>query len=67
VLVRGLDVHCGCFGKFRLVCGSEIAWCKVWENSVLTAITLAPLVWGGGRVAMDAARQRESGGHSPEA
>lgn len=55
VLLRHLDVHCGCFGRFRLFCGPEIAWCKVWENSVLTAITAVPLVLGGGRFSADAA------------
>lgn len=58
VLLRHLDVHCGCFGKFRLVCGSEIAWCKVWENSVLTAITAIPLFAGAGRLSADAALER---------
>lgn len=54
VLERGLNVHCGCFGKFRLACPSQIAWCKVWENAGLTAAALVPLVLGGGRWSLDA-------------
>jgi uncharacterized membrane protein YphA (DoxX/SURF4 family) len=54
VLLRGMNVSCGCFGRLHLICASKIAWCKVWENSILTAITLVPLVFGAGRWSLDA-------------
>jgi uncharacterized membrane protein YphA (DoxX/SURF4 family) len=58
VLLRHLNVSCGCFGRLHLICDSKIAWCKVYENSALTAITLVPLVFGAGRWSLDAALDR---------
>jgi uncharacterized membrane protein YphA (DoxX/SURF4 family) len=48
VILRQMDLTCGCFGKFKLLCEGPVGWCKVGENLVLVAIALLPGVKGGG-------------------
>jgi putative oxidoreductase len=55
VIARELNITCGCFGKFKLYCDGAVGWCKVRENLVLMAMTCVLLVWGGGRLSLDAA------------
>lgn len=46
VIVRGMNIECGCFGRFRLLCEGPIGWCKVGENALLILASLL-LVWQG--------------------
>jgi uncharacterized membrane protein YphA (DoxX/SURF4 family) len=51
---KGLaGVPCSCFGYWHLFCTGGVGWCKVWENSGLTAIAAGLVFAGGGRVALD--------------
>lgn len=52
-LSRGMQVECGCFGKFKLMCDTGITACNIVQNSLLTAIGLVPLILGGGRFSID--------------
>lgn len=54
VIYRGLDVKCGCFGKFEIPCTGPVGMCHIARNSVLLLLTLAALTWGPGRFAIDA-------------
>lgn len=38
VLARGLNIHCGCFGRFKLICEGAVSLCKVGENLVLMSL-----------------------------
>lgn len=53
VIVRDLNITCGCFGKFKLYCDGAVGWCKVRENLVLAAGAMVLVVWGGGRASID--------------
>ncbi len=53
VILRGLPITCGCFGKFKLFCSGPFSWCKVGENSVFLVLLAAAIVLGSGRIAMD--------------
>jgi uncharacterized membrane protein YphA (DoxX/SURF4 family) len=53
VIARGLNVECGCFGSFKLLCSGPITWCKVGENALLLALAAWPLVRGPGLLALD--------------
>lgn len=50
---RGLDLNCGCFGKYKLICSGPLGWCKVIENSVLLTLGLVVLIGGGGALSFD--------------
>jgi uncharacterized membrane protein YphA (DoxX/SURF4 family) len=51
---RGLEgLTCSCFGQWHLICKGGVGWCKVWENTGLTAIALSLAVFGGGRFSID--------------
>lgn len=53
-LGRGLEgLSCSCFGQWQLICRGGLAWCKVWENTGLTAIALSLAIFGGGRFSVD--------------
>ena len=53
---KGLaGVPCSCFGVWHLVCTDGVGWCKVKENSVLTAIAATLICTGGGKLALDRA------------
>ncbi|MDX2146330.1 MAG: DoxX family protein [Planctomycetota bacterium] len=58
VILRGMDITCGCFGGFKLLCEGPIGWCKVGENALLIAIAMVPALRGGGRFSIDALLQR---------
>jgi uncharacterized membrane protein YphA (DoxX/SURF4 family) len=49
-----LNVKCGCFGKYRLLCEGTVTWCKVGENALLTLLAVTLAHFGGGRYAADA-------------
>jgi len=51
---KGLSgIPCSCFGYWHLVCQSGVGWCKVWENTALTAIAASLVVAGGGNLSLD--------------
>ena len=54
VILRGLPITCGCFGKFKLFCTGPVSWCKVGENSVFLLALAAVIVLGAGRFGVDA-------------
>lgn len=55
ILRPEVSVECGCFGRLKLICSGPVSWCKVGENSIILAFTLAPVIFGGGRLAVDRA------------
>jgi uncharacterized membrane protein YphA (DoxX/SURF4 family) len=56
VLARHLNIHCGCFGDLAFFCPADqpVGWCKVRENAGFTAGALLLLVFGPGKIALDA-------------
>lgn len=55
VLSREMTVECGCFGKIKLFCEkAEITRCNLIQDGVFAALTLLPLILGGGRASADA-------------
>ncbi len=56
VLNRGLDIHCGCFGRLAFFCDPDkpITWCKVRENIAFASAAGLLLIFGGGRASLDA-------------
>lgn len=54
VMLRGLDVKCGCFGALKLFCGDEpMGWCHLIRNSVMAAAGLLIVLAGPGIMAVD--------------
>jgi len=50
----GLEgIPCSCFGYWHLICRGGVGWCKVWENSGLTAIAAGLAFAGGGKLALE--------------
>ncbi len=54
VIVRGLNVSCGCFGDVDLFCGDKVTWCNVRRNAFFLSLTIVPLVVGSGALGLDA-------------
>lgn len=54
VILRGIDITCGCFGKFKFICTGPVSWCKVGENSIFLAALLVLVLFGAGKWAFDA-------------
>ncbi len=56
---KGLSgVPCSCFGYWHLICTGGVGWCKVFENTGLTAIAAAMVWTGGGALSLDRVLQR---------
>lgn len=53
VLLRDLDVECGCFGKLDPVCKGPLGVCQIVRNAVMLAVALGLAAVGGGRLAAD--------------
>lgn len=53
VIVRKMDVTCGCFGKFEIPCTGPIGICHVIRNSVLIAGSVYVAIAGPGPMAID--------------
>lgn len=53
VIVRKMDVTCGCFGKFEIPCTGPIGICHVVRNTVLLAGAAYIALAGPGPVAVD--------------
>lgn len=47
VLYRGMDVTCGCFGKFEVPCKGPVGACHIARNAVLFGLA-GIVAWGGG-------------------
>ncbi len=52
VLLRHMNVNCGCFGDLELLCVGPLGWCKVAENGALIAIALLVAWRGSGGLAL---------------
>lgn len=58
VLVRKMDVTCGCFGEYEWPCVGAVSGCHVLRNSVLL-LAAGLLAWrGGGVIGLDGLRWR---------
>ncbi len=53
VMVRRLDVTCGCFGDFEIPCTGAVGACHLARNLVLLAMALMIARLGAGRGALD--------------
>jgi uncharacterized membrane protein YphA (DoxX/SURF4 family) len=53
VLVRGLDVNCGCFGKFEYPCTGPMGWCQIIRDLVMLGMGAVVVAWGPGPLAID--------------
>lgn len=52
VLARQMNITCGCFGSFHLLCKGPISTCKIIENCVLMLPLLVVWARGPGRLAL---------------
>lgn len=50
VLARGMNVHCGCFGKFEIPCTGPVGLCHVARNVVLFGLA-GTVAWAGPGIA----------------
>lgn len=53
VLYRGLNVTCGCFGKFEVPCTGPIGTCHLVRNSIMLVAALLILWKGPGALTID--------------
>lgn len=53
VVVRDLNVTCGCFGKYEIPCQGPIGVCHIARNAVLMLIALFVVWKGPGSLALD--------------
>ena len=54
VMIRGMDVTCGCFGSLKLFCGDQpMGVCHLVRNSVMAGAAVLILVMGPGAPALD--------------
>jgi uncharacterized membrane protein YphA (DoxX/SURF4 family) len=60
VLIRHLDVTCGCFGEYDLLCSGPLGWCNIAQNALLLAGSLLILFRGPGIASIDHAVTRRS-------
>lgn len=61
-LQRGLEVTCGCFGKFKLLCEPGVTECNLQQNALLLGVGLVTLILGAGRWSVDDLRRRAGAG-----
>jgi uncharacterized membrane protein YphA (DoxX/SURF4 family) len=59
VIWRGLDVHCGCFGKLDFICTGGLGWCHIIRNTVLGGIGAYLAKVGAGPYSIDRIRARQ--------
>lgn len=53
VMWRGLNVHCGCFGKLQPFCTGPLGACNIIQNAILCLAAMSVAVGGGGYLALD--------------
>lgn len=53
VLYRGMDVKCGCFGKYEIPCSGALGICHIIRNGVLMLMSLLVVIFGPGPLAID--------------
>jgi uncharacterized membrane protein YphA (DoxX/SURF4 family) len=53
VMMRHLQVSCGCFGRFEVPCTGPVGPCHIARNSVLLAVSLFVFWMGPGTFAVD--------------
>ena len=56
-VARGLDIECGCFTAEG---GSTTSWKRLTENIGLLAVGMFPLIFGSGKLGVDALLERSS-------
>lgn len=59
VIWRGLDVHCGCFGKLDFICTGGLGWCHIIRNTVLGSVGAYLAKVGAGPYSIDRIRARQ--------
>ncbi len=52
VLDRGLNVTCGCFGKYELFCTGPLGTCNMIQNASLAGVGVLILLTGPGRLSL---------------
>lgn len=58
LMLRGMDVKCGCFGALKLFCGDQpMGWCHLIRNTVMAGAGLLVLLAGPGCPALDNCRK----------
>ncbi len=71
VIVRELNVECGCFGNFNFPCDETVGMCQMYRNGVLAAGCLYLVIRGGGRASLDrligSRKPSESSSQTPSA
>lgn len=54
VMLRGLDVKCGCFGALKLFCGDQpMGWCHLIRNTAMAAAAAVVVAMGPGLMALE--------------
>ncbi len=53
VLYRKLNISCGCFGRYKLICQGAVGQCKVGENLILMSMLWVVARRTGGRFGFD--------------
>ncbi len=53
VMWRGLNVHCGCFGKLQPFCTGPLGACNIIQNAILCLAGMMVAAGGGGYLALD--------------
>lgn len=63
VILRGMNLSCGCFGRFKFFCDGPVGWCKVGENLVLIAVAYVVALRGHNGLGLQS--QEPNGGSPP--
>ena len=53
VLFRKLNITCGCFGRYKLICQGSVGQCKIGENLILMSMLWVVARRTGGRFGFD--------------
>ncbi len=62
VIFRDMQIECGCFGEYSLMCNSNVVgWCNVLQNCLLAAACVVVLFWGPGYLSVDEPKGRPRG------
>jgi uncharacterized membrane protein YphA (DoxX/SURF4 family) len=54
VLARNMDIKCSCFGDLEWPCKHGVTYCQVIRNLFMIALGLPVLIWGAGKMSLDA-------------
>lgn len=59
VIWRGIDTHCGCFGKLDVICTGGLGWCHIIRNTVLGGVAAYLAKVGAGPYSLTRIRARQ--------